>query len=285
MNLRALFLLALSIAAIACSCGDHINNPGTDVSARDHLAGSWQVTVVQSGESDCPRGGFDFSGDGIADSTFSWSAQMSLSGSTATMVAGQNVGTGPATFSGDHFTMELDFGKRADSAVLRFEGTLTSQDALSGTLVIDVPDDSCRVDFRMTWTRQTATSGTVRGTITYTGNAGVPGTNKQILVAVYPFSNTYMQGPPNGSTIQVQPSSSSPFEYSFTLPTGDYHLIAMFDANGDGSFNSGNTDPYQIFIPNDSLGTGTFGDTAARFAVTSGQGTTANITLTDRYKK
>ena len=127
--------------------------------------------------------------------------------------------------------------------------------------------------------------GTVQGTITYSGSSGTPDTNKQIVVVIYPFSNTNMQGPPNDSTIQYKISSLSPFSYSFDVPPGDYHIIAMFDANGDHNFNSGNTDPYLIFTPNSILGTGTFGVVEAKFTVYLGQTYTANISFIDTYKK
>ncbi len=129
------------------------------------------------------------------------------------------------------------------------------------------------------------TRGTVQGTITYLGSSGTPDTNKQIVVAIYPFSNTYMQGPPNDSTIQGKISSVSPFSYSIDVPPGDYHIIAMFDANGDHNFNSGNTDPYLIFTPNSVLGTGTFGTLDGKFTVYLGQTYTANISFNDTYKK
>jgi uncharacterized protein (DUF2141 family) len=103
-------------------------------------------------------------------------------------------------------------------------------------------------------------------------------------VSIYPFSNTNMQGAPNDSTIQVRTSSSSGFSYSLSLPPGDYHLIAMLDANGDNSFNSG-ADPYLIYTPNSTAGTGTFGAAAAKFTVTAGQTVTANVSFGDTYKK
>lgn len=129
------------------------------------------------------------------------------------------------------------------------------------------------------------TTGTVLGTVTYTGNAGTPSPGKRLAVAVYPFSNHNMQGAPDGSTIQGSLSPSSPFAYSFALPPGDYHLGVGFDANGDTSFNSGNTDPYLIYTPNSSTGTGTFGTAAAKFTVSAGQSFTANVSFGDTYKK
>jgi len=131
---------------------------------------------------------------------------------------------------------------------------------------------------------QNPTTGTVQGTITYTG-AGTPSASILLVVAIFPFSNTNMQGPPDGSTIQISSSSTSPFTYSFAVPPGDYHLSTAFDANGDGSFNSGNTDPYLIYTPNNSTGTGTFGTAAAKFTVTAGQTFTANVSFGDTYKK
>ena len=131
---------------------------------------------------------------------------------------------------------------------------------------------------------QTPTTGTIQGAIAYSG-ASTPSATKLLVVGIYPFSNTNMQGPTNGSTIQGMFSSSSPFSYSFTVPPGDYHLIAMHDANGDGNYNSGNTDPYLIYTPGNTAGTGTFGTTAAKFTVVAGQTYTANLTISDTYKK
>ena len=132
---------------------------------------------------------------------------------------------------------------------------------------------------------QIPTTGTVQGTVTYTGSAGTPNASRLLAIAVYPFSNPNMQGPPNGSTIQATFSPSSPFAYSFSVPPGDYHLGVGFDADGDSSFNSGNTDPYLIYTPNNPTGTGTFGTAAARFYVTAGQSYTANVSFGDAYKK
>jgi hypothetical protein len=129
-----------------------------------------------------------------------------------------------------------------------------------------------------------AAQGTVQGALTYTG-AGTPSASGLLYVAIYPFSNTNMQGAPNGSTIQAATSSSSPLNFSFNLPPGDYHLIAMFDANADGSVNSGNTDPYLIYTPGDALGTGTFGLLAAKITVAAGQTVAANVSLLDTHKK
>ena len=131
---------------------------------------------------------------------------------------------------------------------------------------------------------QNSTSGTVQGIITYSG-AGTPSATKLLYVGIYLFSNTNMQGAPNGSTIQVSSSATSPFSYSFAVPPGDYQLGTAFDLNGDGSVNSGNTDPYLIYTPNNSTGTGTFGTAAAKFTVIAGQTFTANVSFGDTYKK
>ncbi len=131
---------------------------------------------------------------------------------------------------------------------------------------------------------QNPTTGNVQGIITYSGT-GTPSATKLLVVAIYLFSNTNMQGSPNGSTIQGSSSSTSPFSYSFAVPPGDYHLITMFDANGDNNFNSGNTDPYLIYTPNNATGTGTFGTATAKFTVIEGQTFTTNVSFGDTYKK
>ncbi|RPI04925.1 MAG: hypothetical protein EHM64_08355 [Ignavibacteriae bacterium] len=128
-----------------------------------------------------------------------------------------------------------------------------------------------------------AATGTVQGTVTFI--SGTPSATKLLVVGIYPFSNTNMQGAPDGSTIQMISSSISPFSYSFAVPPGDYHLITMFDANGDGSYNSGMKDPYIIYTPNNPSGTPTFGSGFDRFTVSAGQTYTANVTFGDSFKK
>ncbi len=129
------------------------------------------------------------------------------------------------------------------------------------------------------------TTTTVSGIITYTGSLAQPCDAKRVSVMICPFANPNMKAPPNGVQGQVATSASSSFEYCFSVPPGIYHLAARFDADGDGVFDPGSTDPYLIYTPGLPKGTAVFGDSTAMFNIRDGEVYQADITFGDAYTK
>jgi hypothetical protein len=155
MKYRIALLVMIVFPAFIFSCGDSEKDTTTSssLSARTLLPGTWQITANQSGPSDCPLGGFDFSGDGIADSTGTFSFEISgVNGSSATVVRDSEIYTAIVTFSGDEFTLSVT-DDDGEVMTFTFAGTFISENAVSGTLTIVSITNACTVEFNMSMVR------------------------------------------------------------------------------------------------------------------------------------
>ncbi len=136
----------------------------------------------------------------------------------------------------------------------------------------------------------TTGTGHIAGTIMYTGTAGTPSASVRLYAVAYPSSNTAMTGAPNGTTIQQWGYGNGSIGFMFVVPAGDYRVLVFVDLNGDKVLST--NEPYLIYTPGNTAGTGTFGTAGAVFTVVNqdvSNGSTldkiTNVTFGDTFRK
>lgn len=123
----------------------------------------------------------------------------------------------------------------------------------------------------------TSATGTVTGTVTYTGALGAVGASRPIRVVLDPFPNDFSNFSTNGTFEQLTVLATSPGDFVFTnVPPGQYHLVVALDLDNDGFTDpnpgvAGDGDPVEIYTPGNEAGSNSHTDASTAFAVIAGQ--------------
>lgn len=132
------------------------------------------------------------------------------------------------------------------------------------------------------WTDGCAgTTGTITGTVTYTGSYGPVSASNPIIVFMNPFPDSFGGFVENGTTYQMVSITSSPGTFNFyNVPPGQYHLGVVFDLDDDGVSDG---DSCEIYTPGSATGSNYHADPDTVFTVTAGAmyTTSPNISFND----
>ncbi len=115
----------------------------------------------------------------------------------------------------------------------------------------------------------TSNTGTVTGTVAYTGFLGTVSASKPVIMMLSPAGNAFDNFAINGTFNQMTKLTDTPTTVTFTnVPAGQYHLVAIFDPGNNGP---SDRDPDEIYTPGSEAGSNYHLDPATTFTVTAGQ--------------